>query len=802
MNEEMLFQLALEKPPADRAAFLEQACAGDNALRQRVELLLRAHDNPGSFLAQPPVPSDSTGPVPGAVAEGPRSHIGPYKLLQQIGEGGMGTVFMAEQTHPVQRKVALKVIKPGLDSAHILARFEAERQALALMDHPNIAKVLDGGTTVSGRPYFVMELVKGVAITRYCDTHHLKPRQRLELFMPVCQAVQHAHTKGIIHRDLKPSNVVVALYDSQPVPKVIDFGAAKATGPKLTERTLFTEFGAIVGTLEYMSPEQAELNNQDIDTRSDVYSLGVLLYELLTGTTPLDRKRLKESALLDLLRAIREEDPPRPSTRLSTTEELAAIAANRGLEPKKLSGLVRGELDWIVMKCLEKDRTRRYETANSLARDIERYLHDETVQACPPSVSYRLRKFVRRNKRGLMTVALLGVMLLLALGAVAGSIGWALSDRANRASVLADQVTQAISEARQLHADGLLDEAKAVAKRAEGLLLAQEEDGELHEQVRQLKKDLALVEDLHEIRLEQYAMLATAYDILGADVRYAQAFRDYDIDIAKLSQREAVERISASAIRLELAVALDNWAWVRWIAGKKANLDWKELLTIARLADPDPLRQQLRQAFENKDVETFVKVAATEKTYTLPTTSATVLSKMLFWSGRLEQAEKFLQKVRQQHPKDFWINNDLGTICSLSALPRQADEAIRFFDVAVTLRPQSAGAHINLANALANKERWGDAITECRAALRLAPHFALGHAILGRCLSGRGTPDEAFSAAKKAIDLQPNYPYAHFQLGIILSKQKKLREAADCYQKAIELRANYAEAHYNLGVVR
>jgi serine/threonine protein kinase/tetratricopeptide (TPR) repeat protein len=333
--------------------------------------------------------------------------IGPYKLLQQIGEGGMGTVFMAEQTQPVQRKVALKVIKPGMDSRQVIARFEAERQALALMDHPHIAKVLDAGTTDNGRPYFVMELVKGVPITRYCDERRLTPRERLELFVPVCQAVQHAHQKGVIHRDLKPSNVLMALYDGQPVPKVIDFGVAKATGPKLTERTLFTEFGQVVGTLEYMSPEQAELNQLDIDTRSDIYSLGVILYELLTGTTPLEAKRLKESSLLEVLRIIREEEPPKPSTRLSTTEELASIAANRGAEPRKLRGLVRGDLDWIVMKCLEKDRNRRYETANGLVRDIERYLRDEPVQACPPSVGYRFRKFARRHKAGLVMAALL-----------------------------------------------------------------------------------------------------------------------------------------------------------------------------------------------------------------------------------------------------------------------------------------------------------------------------------------------------------------------------------------------------------
>jgi serine/threonine protein kinase/WD40 repeat protein len=406
-----LFLEALEKHAPDQwAAFLDEVCGGQPDLRRRVAVLLEAHRAAGTAPDQDggeaPAPSDVSGV------------IGPYKLLQQIGEGGMGTVWMAQQTQPVKRLVALKVIKPGMDSRQVIARFEAERQALALMDHPNIARVLDAGTTAAGRPYFVMELVKGVPITHYCDEYRLAPRQRLELLVPICQAIQHAHQKGIIHRDLKPSNVLVCLYDGKPVPKVIDFGVAKATGQQLTEHTLVTGFGAVVGTLEYMSPEQAQLNQLDIDTRSDIYSLGVLLYELLTGTTPLERKRVKESAVLDVLRFIRDEEPPTPSRRLSTTEELPSIAANRGVEPKKLSRLVRGELDWIVMKCLDKDRNRRYETANGLARDLERYLADEPVQACPPSAGYRLRKWLRRNK-GLAWAAAL-VLFTLALG-VAGS---------------------------------------------------------------------------------------------------------------------------------------------------------------------------------------------------------------------------------------------------------------------------------------------------------------------------------------------------------------------------------------------
>ena len=390
---EAIFFAALEKnTPEERAAFLEAACGADSNLRQRVERLLAAHPQVGSFLetpAQPGVgaaeaptraPEEKSPAVPAPAetmsyhrpSEGIGSVIATrYKLLESLGEGGMGAVFMAQQMAPVKRLVALKLIKLGMDSKQVLTRFEAERQALALMDHPNIAKVLDAGATDSGAPFFVMELVKGVPITRFCDERQLSPRQRLELFIPVCQAIQHAHQKGVIHRDIKPTNVLVALYDDRPVPKVIDFGVAKAAGSQLTDASLVTGFGAVVGTLEYMSPEQAQLNQLDIDTRSDVYALGVLLYELLTGTTPIDRKRLGQGALFEMLRIICEEEPQRPSTRLSTSESLAGIAATRRTEPAKLAKLMRGELDWIVMKCLEKDRARRYDTANGLARDVE-----------------------------------------------------------------------------------------------------------------------------------------------------------------------------------------------------------------------------------------------------------------------------------------------------------------------------------------------------------------------------------------------------------------------------------------------
>jgi serine/threonine-protein kinase len=376
--------------PQQRANYLEAACAGDAELRRRIDALLAAHERPESLLdraaveARPTIAYDTNGEA-ALHAEGPGTPIGPYTLLERIGEGGMGVVYLAEQAEPLRRRVALKVIKPGMDSEQVLARFQAERQALALMDHPNIAKVHDAGTTQGGRPYFVMERIEGTPITRYCDEACFTPRQRLELFIPVCQAIQHAHQKGVIHRDIKPSNILVTLVDSRPVPKVIDFGIAKAIDQRLTERTLFTRLGAIVGTPEYMSPEQAGAS-PDVDTRTDVYALGILLYELLTGTTPLDREILRQVAFDEVLKRVREEEPPKPSTRLSgTNDRLPSVAAVRGTEPARLAKLVRGDLDWVVMKALEKDRTRRYETASGLARDLQRYLDGDPVEAGPPS---------------------------------------------------------------------------------------------------------------------------------------------------------------------------------------------------------------------------------------------------------------------------------------------------------------------------------------------------------------------------------------------------------------------------------
>jgi len=421
---------------AARRDYLDDACAGNTGLREQVEKMLAAHFAAGEFLEQPAVTVNQHTQINPAIIEAAGSTIGPYKLLQQIGEGGMGVVFMAEQFEPIRRIVALKIIKQGMDTRQVIARFEAERQALATMDHPNVAKVLDAGTTAGGRPYFVMELVKGVPITKYCDDRKLPLRARLDLFVPVCMAVQHAHQKGLIHRDIKPTNVLVAEYDDLAVPKVIDFGVAKAIAQPMTDRTLFTEYGQVVGTVEYMSPEQAKLNQLDIDTRSDIYSLGVLLYELLTGSTPFGIKRLKEAAFDEMLRIIREEEPEKPSTRLSTVDAMSSIAANRGMETLKLNRQVRGELDWIAMKCLEKERSRRYDTPNELAAEILRYLADEPITAGAPSTRYRLQKFVTRNKGALASAIAIAASLIIA---TAVSVWFGVREREQRAEAEAQR---------------------------------------------------------------------------------------------------------------------------------------------------------------------------------------------------------------------------------------------------------------------------------------------------------------------------------------------------------------------------
>jgi serine/threonine protein kinase/tetratricopeptide (TPR) repeat protein len=827
----------------DRDAFLAEACGADPTLRREVDELLAHHEQASEFLAGTALTTTADAPP----AEAAGAVVGRYRLVERIGEGGMGEVWLAHQTDPVKRPVALKVIKAGMDTKAVLTRFEAERQALALMDHPNIAKVLDGGATPGGRPYFVMELVKGTPITIYCDEHRLTPRQRLELFVPVCQAVQHAHQKGVIHRDLKPSNVLVAPYDGKPVVKVIDFGVAKAAGVPLTEKTLVTGFGAVVGTPEYMSPEQAELNNQDIDTRSDVYSLGILLYELLTGSTPLTRERAKEAALFEVLRLVREEEPPRPSTRLSTTDELPSIAASRGLEPKRLTGLMRGELDWIVMKALEKDRARRYETASAFATDVQRYLHDEPVQACPPSKWYRFRKFTRRNKARLAVAGLILLFILL-LGAGAA---WYQHERSVRAVALAVRrgetdraVTAAVVQAETLLAEGNRQSdrperwhatarlAQVALEKAEELLAQGVATEELTARVRQVRvtvegalNDSRLLVEADRIKLEQAAQ-EDRFDLLGAALAYAAAFRDYGLPVLELEPAEAARRICGSAIREQLLAVVWDWASVT-----KDDAALKRLTAVIELSDSTPWRQQVIAARKRNDQAGLARLAQQPEALAQPPGFLAALGNTLARTD-LPGAVKLLREAQRRNPGDLWINHQLAFFLS-RLTPPELDEAISFYRAALALRPQSPGVHLNLGAALKDRGRLAEAEAEYRAAIRFrpnffAPHNNLGYALadmgrldealaafqeairlkkdspealcgLARCLGEKGRLDESITASREAIRLKPGGNLGYDLLGIAMAQLGRWDEALDAFQAATRLKPESAPSHFNLG---
>ena len=723
----------------------------------------------------------------------------------------MGTVCMAEQTQPVQRKVALKVIKPGMDSRQVIARFEAERQALAMMDHVNIARVLDAGTTESGRPYFVMELVHGVPITKYCDDNHLTPRERLELFVPVCQAIQHAHQKGIIHRDIKPSNVMVTLYDGKPVPKVIDFGVAKATEQKLTERTLFTQYGTMVGTLEYMSPEQAEMSALGVDTRSDIYSLGVLLYELLTGNTPLTHKRMKEAAYAEILRMIKEEEPPRPSTRLSDSgEALASISANRHTEPAKLTKLVRGELDWIVMKTLEKDRNRRYETANGLRGGCAA-LPGRRAGAGVSAVGGVSVAEVRAAEQGPAWRWPRWCCSSWCCSAAASAGPCAIGQResrkrpdstAERQAKVTGQVESILAEVDRLESEQKWPEALAAARRAEAAVAGGEADAATKERVHARLKDLEFIDRLEQIRMERATWVEGKFDLAGANREYARAFRDYGVDIDALAVETSIDRLKARpALAIPLAAALDDWVDARRTVSERDAAGWKRLVAVARGIDPEPLRDRLRstwgQAVSPETQDELRRLADSIDIRAQHPATLLSLARTLARTEQLESSIRILRDAQYVNPGDFWLTFHMG-----SALHEQMDHegAIRFYTAAVSIRPNSSAAQNNLGLALHNQKKQDEAIAAFRKAIELDPKDAFAYCNLGVALRDQKKLDEAIAAYRKAIELDPKLALAYTNLGIALRDQKKLAEAIAAYRKAIELDPKLASAYGNLGI--
>ena len=816
-SEETLFARALEMPPVDRAAFLERACGHDSALRDRVTALLAAHDAPTDYFNEIEKAADDAAPGTGRVAPlrdgSVDRRIGRYKLLQKIGEGGFGIVYMAEQEEPVRRKVALKIIKPGMDTKAVVARFEAERQALAMMDHPCIAQVFDGGAVeerddrgevIGERPYFVMELVRGVPITDYCDQNRLPTRARLELFVSVCHAVQHAHQKGIIHRDIKPSNVMVTLHDGKPVVKVIDFGIAKAIHQRLTERTMFTEFGQMIGTPQYMSPEQAEMSGLDVDTRSDVYSLSVLLYELLTETTPLEAESLRAVGYAEIQRMIREQEPPKPSRRVSTAGEMrTAIAEHRSVSPDRLHRELAGDLDWIVMKGLEKDRQRRYESPVELARDIQRSLEEQPVLAGPPSWGYRLSKFARRNSRRLVAAAI-ATTLVLTAGA------WAVAnwvDRQSRIAEASDALTEAIDTAslelnRAVtapvgHADDWLT-ARASRQRISDVLESQEVSEEVEIRAaaflqrfdeedgrRRLAteiEDLIINQGTHKDRESWETM----------ERQFRELFKARGIDFDDLTPVEVSEHIRAHPAAERLADALELWIATK---GQLSSLTG-ERLTAADMqpwadalyaADPDPLRTGIRKIIyegrpaQHRDVETL---AAGVDLDSLEPRTLSWLAVVFLLAGDVERSNELHQFALRKHPDDLMLNFEFAM--NLGGQGRW-EHAIRYYMRCTAIRPDVSGVWRGLGEALRRHGELAESRDALLRAVELRPEHAATRIELALTVLEMKDYDAVMKATREAIELGSADPVAHACLGRALMLNGWHAEAAETLTRAVEL---------------
>jgi serine/threonine protein kinase len=745
-------------------------------LRRRIDALVSMDARLETKPARSPGPTDSIG-----------KHIGPYVLIERIGEGGMGEVWVAKQTEPVKRKVALKLIKPGMDSKVVLARFEQERQALALMDHPSIARVFDGGLTTDGRPYFVMELVNGLPLTKYCDDAKLNPRERLELFVTVCQAVQHAHQKGIVHRDLKPSNVLVTLYDGKPLPKVIDFGLAKAMAGKLINETLSTQFGSVVGTLEYMAPEQAGFSAIDVDTRADIYALGVILYELLTGLRPFDSQRMQQAAMDEVVRILREEEPPRPSTRLSSSESLPSLAAVRQTEPKRLTAMMRGELDWVVMKCLEKDRNRRYETANGLARDVQRYLTDEAVEARPPSAAYRMRKFARKYRRALATASVCAGLLVLA--AVFST--W----QAVRATVAESAATQRRDEAvkQRQRADEEAAIAKAVSEFLQTDLLAPADPYRHAGSGRDLTLRMALDRAADRVggRFEKQPLVEAA---LRQTIGQAyHSLGEYEKAQQHLERAMGIRRRELGQDHLDTLTAMYNLARVLWRQEKYAQAEPLFLQAVAGR----------RKALGGEHAETLNAIHGLAALYRA--------------MGKYEQAEPlFLRNLRIQrqtlgdeHFDTLETLNSLGVLYSQQGKFEQAERfATQAFEgrrkALPSDHPETLLSAKNLGLVYYEQKKYAQAeailaesLVAHRKVLSLEHPWTLGtlralgevYEAMGKDAQAEPLFAEGLAAARRTSGSdQQNVARALAYLGRNLLRQRKHAEAEICLRECLQIR--------------
>ncbi len=907
-----IFFAVCEAPLADRGQLIERMCGGDEPLRHEVEALLSAASSsasPSEFLEKPvwgrvldinrpgllaapaqaggssvqdsdcpaPAPnSGQTGAVAAAAAglalpetaasvpvtEGPGTQLGPYKLLQRIGEGGFGVVYMAEQEKPVRRLVALKIIKLGMDTRSVIARFEQERQALAMMDHPHIARVFDAGATHAGRPYFVMELVRGIPVTEYCDQYNLTARQRCELFISVCQAVQHAHTKGIIHRDLKPSNVLVTLHDGKPVPKVIDFGIAKATGGKLTDRTLFTEFRAMIGTPAYMSPEQAELSGLDIDTRSDIYSLGVMLYELLTGTTPFDERTLVGSGYDEMRRIIREVEPPRPSARVSglsfdgsdgrlliahsrleddarganrkseignRKSSVLDIARRRHTDPQTLVRSIRGDLDWIVMACLEKDRTRRYETASALAADLQRHLRDEPVLATPPSQAYRLRKFIRRNRGKVYAGAAVAAVLL--LGGVGTTVGfvWALGER-DRAVLAETTATQRAVELKQVSdfqaqmlsqvdptQAGKLLEEDVNAKFEAALARAGVPEHERGAQIEQFTGQWRRVNHTDAAR-----ELIDRTILKPASAAIDRQFKDQPLVDAHLRQVLADRYRDLGLYDAALPLQEQALATRRHLLGEEdpntlssVNNMGYLLQALGKLSEAEP--------FYREALETMRRVLGEEHSDTLAATNN--MGYLLQAQGKLSEAEGYyrgaLENYRRtlgdEHPDTLTSINNMGVLLKAEG---KLNEAEAYFREALEKRrralgdehPHTLASINNLARGLQAQGKlaeaegyYHEALDQYRRVLGDEhPDTRIAITNMGGLLIAQGKLIEAEPYLREALEQarrvlgeeHPDTLGSIHNMGFLLKAQGRLAEAEPYFREALEkLRAVLGEEH-------